>query len=94
LADNWSGAVTLKEGHSLVTSGPYAIVRHPIYLGVLGAMLGTAIVIGEIRAFLPLLGIFGLWKKMNAEEALLRAAFPQQYEEYSRRVKRLIPGIL
>lgn len=94
LAGNWSGAVTLKEDHALVTSGPYAVVRHPIYLGVLIAMLGTGLVIGEIRAFLPLLGVFGLWKKMAAEESLLRAAFPQQYEEYSRRVGRLIPGIL
>ncbi len=94
LAGNWSGAVTLKEDHTLVTSGPYAVVRHPIYLGVFAAMLGTAIVIGEIRAFLPLLGIFGIWKKIAAEESLLRAAFPQQYGEYARRVRRLIPGIL
>jgi protein-S-isoprenylcysteine O-methyltransferase Ste14 len=94
LADNWSGAVTLKEDHALVTTGPYSIVRHPIYLGVFVAMLGTGIVIGEVRAFLPLLGIFGIWGKMAAEETLLRAAFPRQYEEYAKRVKRLIPGIL
>lgn len=94
LADNWSGAVSLKEDHALVTSGPYGIVRHPIYLGVFVAMLGTAVVIGEVRAFLPLLGIFGVWKKMAAEEALLRSAFPHQYEEYARHIKRLIPGIL
>lgn len=94
LAENWSGAVTLKEGHTLATSGPYGVVRHPIYLGVLSAMLGTALVIGEVRAFLPLFGIFGLWRKMAAEETLLRARFTEQYDDYARRVKRLIPGTL
>ena len=94
LADNWSGAVTLKEDHTLIASGPYRIVRHPIYLGVLVAMLGTATVISEIRAFLPLLEVFGIWKKMDAEESLLRAAFPEQYAAYEKRAKRLIPGVL
>jgi protein-S-isoprenylcysteine O-methyltransferase Ste14 len=94
LADNWSGAVTLKAGHTLITAGPYGVVRHPIYLGVFGAMLGTAIVIGEMRAFLPLLGIFGVWKKMDAEESMLRSAFPEQYAAYEKRVERLIPGVL
>ena len=93
LGGNWSGAVTLKEGHVLVTTGPYGVVRHPIYLGVFAAMLGTALVVGEVRAFLPLLGIFGVWRKIAAEEALLRAAFPRQYDEYERRVKRLVPGL-
>ncbi len=95
LADNWSGAVTLKQDHALITSGAYAIVRHPIYGGVLTAMLGTAIVIGEARAFLPLIGVLGLWQKMNAEEDLLRAAFPAEYAAYEKRVpRRLIPGVL
>ncbi len=94
LADNWSGAVMINENHSLITSGPYHIVRHPIYLGVLCAMLGTAFVIGEIRAFLPLVGVFGIWKKkIDAEEALLRSAFPNEYAAYEKQVKRLLPGI-
>lgn len=95
LADNWSGAVTLKESHSLITSGPYRIVRHPIYLGVLCAMLGIALIIGELRAFLPWVIVLGIWsRKINAEEALLRSAFPEEYAAYEKQVKRLLPGIL
>jgi protein-S-isoprenylcysteine O-methyltransferase Ste14 len=94
LAGNWSGTVTLKEGHSLIQSGPYAIVRHPIYSGILFAMLGTALAVGELRAFPALLGALGIWKKMNQEEALMRKAFPGEYADYEQRVKKLVPGIL
>lgn len=94
LGNNWSGAVTIKEHHSLITSGPYRIVRHPIYLGVLCAMLGIAFIIGEVRAFLPLVIVYGIWKKkIDAEEALLRSAFPDEYAAYEKQVKRLLPGI-
>src|SRR3954471_14186951 len=42
----WSGYVTLKEGHQLIRTGPYRLVRHPIYTGFLAAALGTALVVG------------------------------------------------
>lgn len=51
LGGNWSGAVTVKEGHTLVCRGPYTIVRHPIYSGFLLALLGVALIIGEGAAF-------------------------------------------
>lgn len=58
------------------------------------AMLGTAIVIGEARAFLPLLGIFGIWKKWMPRGPLLRPAFPTEYTAYEQHVRRLlIPGV-
>lgn len=95
LAANWSGAVVLKRNHSLITSGPYRVVRHPIYLGVLCAMLGTALVIGEIRACLPLLGAcLVLRRKIAAEEALLVSAYPADYASYSREVRHpLLPPL-
>src|ERR1700675_3215168 len=49
LGRNWSGTVTVKQDHELIRTGPYAMVRHPIYAGTLLAILGTAIAIGEIR---------------------------------------------
>ena len=50
LGTNWSGMVTLKEGHQLIRTGPYRAMRHPIYTGILLALLGTAITFGEVRA--------------------------------------------
>lgn len=58
LGRNWSATVTIKKDHELVSSGPYAIVRHPLYSGVLLAMLGTAIFFGEIRGSIAFLSTF------------------------------------
>ncbi|HXC97510.1 MAG TPA: isoprenylcysteine carboxylmethyltransferase family protein [Edaphobacter sp.] len=54
LGSNWSQAVTVKQGHELITTGPYALVRHPIYTGILTGFLGTAIALSQVR------GIIGL----------------------------------
>lgn len=94
LGGNWSGAVTLKEGHSLVQTGPYAFVRHPIYTGILAGMVGTTLVVGDVRALLPLLNIFGIWRKMKDEETVMRRAFPDEYPGYEKRVKKLVPWII
>src|SRR5277367_994188 len=50
LGGNWSGSVTIKQGHTLIRRGPYTIVRHPIYTGFLFAIVGVAIIVGEYRA--------------------------------------------
>jgi protein-S-isoprenylcysteine O-methyltransferase Ste14 len=68
LGRNWSAAVTIKKDHELVTSGPYATIRHPLYSGVLLAMLGTTVSFGKIRGFLAFLLTFGgWWLKSRAE---------------------------
>jgi protein-S-isoprenylcysteine O-methyltransferase Ste14 len=93
LARSWNAAATLQEGHALVQAGPYAIVRHPIYFGLLLAAVGMVLVLGEVRALVLLFGIEALLKKMGHEESILRTTFPDQYPEYERRVKRLLPHI-
>jgi len=95
LGRNWSQAVTLKEDHELITSGPYALVRHPIYTGLLLALLGSAIARGEWRGALAVLIFFGvLWQKLRLEEKWMRTQFGESYESYSERVAALVPYII
>jgi protein-S-isoprenylcysteine O-methyltransferase Ste14 len=87
------GAAPLGDGHKLVQTGPYAIVRHPIYSGMLLQASGMFIVLGELRAFALLFGIAMLLKRLANEEAVLRESFPDEYPAYERRVRRLAPGV-
>jgi protein-S-isoprenylcysteine O-methyltransferase Ste14 len=92
LGTNWSGSVTLKEGHELVRSGPYAYVRHPIYTGLLVALLGTAVACGELRALIGLAVVAAAFvRKLRIEERFMRESFPEQYARYSAEVPALIP---
>lgn len=94
LGSNWSARATVKADHELVTGGPYAVARHPIYTGLLLAAVGTALAEGEWHG---LLGVFvillALMVKMSQEERLMVQTFPSTYPEYRRRVKALIPGV-
>jgi protein-S-isoprenylcysteine O-methyltransferase Ste14 len=92
LGRNWSGTVTLKEGHELIRSGPYAYVRHPIYTGLLVALLGSAVACGELRAMIGLSVVAGAFiRKLRIEERLMREIFPGQYQRYCAEVPALIP---
>jgi len=92
LGGNWSSNVTLKQDHTLVRSGPYRIVRHPIYTGLLVALLGTAIALGELRCFLGVLLSAIAWKiKSISEETLMVQEFGDQYARYREQVKGLVP---
>jgi protein-S-isoprenylcysteine O-methyltransferase Ste14 len=92
LGRNWSGAVSVKEGHELIRSGPYAYVRHPIYTGIITALLGTAIVSGTVRAALGLVIMTAAFvRKLHLEESFMRETFPGEYERYSAQVPALIP---
>ena len=94
LGRNWSGQVIVRMGHSLVTSGPYRRVRHPIYAGMTVALAGTALAIGAPYAFVALgLILFGFLVRVRLEEALMRETFPNDYDAYRRRTARLIPGV-
>jgi protein-S-isoprenylcysteine O-methyltransferase Ste14 len=92
LGRNWSGSVTVKEGHELIRSGPYAYVRHPIYTGLITAVLATAIVSGTVRAAVGLVIItVSLLRKLRIEEAFMRETFAGEYERYSAEVPGLVP---
>jgi protein-S-isoprenylcysteine O-methyltransferase Ste14 len=96
LGGNWSGRVTIKQNHELIRRGPYAIVRHPIYSGLLLAVAGSAIAFGELRHLLAIpLTMLGWWIKIRQEEQLLTQEFGEQYAAYRREVRgAIIPYIL
>jgi protein-S-isoprenylcysteine O-methyltransferase Ste14 len=92
LGSNWSGRVTLKEGHELIKTGPYAIVRHPIYTGILFGMIGTAMTVGELRGFLAvIIALAAFTFKLKGEEKLMMGQFPNEYPAYKQRVKMIVP---
>lgn len=94
LGRNWSGAVTLKEGHELIEGGPYRLVRHPIYTGLISMFLATVIVLGHVGGIVgALLVLVSFWIKLGDEEKLMLKQFPDQYAAYQQRVKRIIPFV-
>ncbi|MDR3774013.1 MAG: isoprenylcysteine carboxylmethyltransferase family protein [Terracidiphilus sp.] len=94
LGRNWSGNITIKVGHQLIRSGPYRLLRHPIYTGILTMYAGTAIVSGSTLALVGLaMALFAYARKLRLEEASLRVAFPADYEAYRRQTWALIPGL-
>lgn len=95
LGTNWSGAVRIVEGQHLVRSGPYAVVRNPIYSGIALGVLGTAVVGGTIGGLVGLaLVVAALWRKGRMEERFLLAEFGDEYAAYQREVKFLIPFVV
>lgn len=92
LGTMWTGAPTIKERHQLRTSGPYAVTRNPIYTGILGMFVGTALVEGSLVIFAGavvfLLTIMG---RIRSEEHLLRETFGAEYERYRASVAPLVP---
>jgi protein-S-isoprenylcysteine O-methyltransferase Ste14 len=92
LASNWSSAVTIKRGHELITTGPYALVRHPIYTGILTGFLGTAIALSQVRGVIGFVLIFiVLWAKLRTEEEWMRSQFGETYVTYAHQTAALVP---
>jgi protein-S-isoprenylcysteine O-methyltransferase Ste14 len=91
LGEYWSGNVTLKEGHCLIRSGPYALVRHPIYTGILLGMLGSAVALDQVRGYLGFAVLtYSFIGKLRKEEAWLTEEFGEEYLRYKREVRALI----
>jgi protein-S-isoprenylcysteine O-methyltransferase Ste14 len=94
LGSNWSNRVTLKEDHTLVRNGPYRIVRHPIYSGILFGMLGSALQRGEMRSIVGVvICVLSFWLKTRAEEEFMVQRFGDEYLQYSQEAKSLVPFI-
>lgn len=88
----WRGVVAIVSNHQLIRSGPYRLVRHPIYTAMLGMFVGTAIVSGRLCALLGVaLAVVAYWRKVRIEEHYLHQAFGEEYAEYSRITPALIP---
>lgn len=92
LGSNWSRSVTIKQSHELITTGPYAVVRHPIYTGILAGLLGSAIALSQVRGFIGFALIsLVLWLKLSMEEKWMRSEFGETYATYAHQTAALVP---
>jgi len=92
LGSNWSGTVTLKEGHELIRTGPYRTIRHPIYTGILLAIFGTAVQIGQVRGFLAfVIAWASFYVKARREESFLTEEFGDRFAEHIQRTGMFLP---
>ena len=89
----WSNAITHKEDHRVVDTGPYGVVRHPIYTGLIIAILATGVAVATWTSLLGALLIsFGEWQKARMEEGFLTAELgAEAYGPYCKRVPMIVP---
>jgi protein-S-isoprenylcysteine O-methyltransferase Ste14 len=88
----WSGRITRKPDHKIIDTGPFGVVRHPIYTGILLAVLGTLLIKGTVLGLIgAMLIAVGLWMKARLEEKWLSAELGPGYEAYRQRVPMLVP---
>jgi protein-S-isoprenylcysteine O-methyltransferase Ste14 len=89
----WSNAITRKEDHRVIDTGPYGLVRHPIYTGLIAGMLVTGVAVGTVTAMLGAVLIsLGMWQKARLEEGFLMKELGEEaYGRYRRRVPMLVP---
>jgi protein-S-isoprenylcysteine O-methyltransferase Ste14 len=94
LGANWSGVVTLKEGHELIRTGPYRTIRHPIYTGILLALFGTAVAVGEVRGLLAVaIAWASFYWKARREEAFLTQEFGEKFGAHAKQTGMFLPKI-
>lgn len=94
LGRNWSGEVRIGEGHELVTTGPYRILRHPIYTAMLGMAVGTAIASSQYHALVGLVILLLAYiRKTRLEDQILEHAFGVEYDTYHHETWALVPGL-
>ena len=92
LGTNWSAAVTIRENHELIGTGPYRSIRHPIYTGMFLATIGTALALGQVRGLISLLIIVAaFYTKARKEETWLAREFGPAFEEHARHRGMFLP---
>jgi protein-S-isoprenylcysteine O-methyltransferase Ste14 len=92
LGRNWSGRVIIQDGHQLITEGPYAYVRHPLYTGLIVAMVGMALLMADVGAALGFVfALCFILFKAAREERLLETEFGPAYATYRQRTGSLLP---
>jgi protein-S-isoprenylcysteine O-methyltransferase Ste14 len=95
LGRNWSGTVTVKVDHELIQRGPYRYIRHPIYTGLVLALLGSGLAAGRVHGLLAFaLGFIVLWLKSRKEERWMAQEFGERYAAYKRSSWALVPFVL
>jgi protein-S-isoprenylcysteine O-methyltransferase Ste14 len=94
LGKQWSLMARVVEGHLLVRAGPYRIVRHPIYLAMMGLLVATGIAFGTLLGIGLALGLYlwGTWMRVRFEERLLLAKFGDSYAQYAQEVPAILPA--
>lgn len=96
MGKNWALVARTRGDATLVTTGPFAVIRNPIYVALFLFMLAMAIAYGHTRNLIIAVPFyaFATWMRVRYEEQVLRAEFGGAYEAYAARVKRFIPGIV
>ena len=92
---NWSLVARTRSDHRLVTAGPFARVRHPIYTALALILIAMAVAMGHVWRLPPALAVYalGTWLRVRIEERLLHAMFGAAYRDYAARVRRFVPGL-
>jgi len=94
LGRNWSAEVRIGQGHQLVRTGPYRLLRHPIYTAMLGMFLGTAIAGSQYHALVAIVLLFFAYlRKTRLEEEILARTFGAEWDAYRRSTWALVPGV-
>lgn len=93
LKSNWANQIKIYEGHWLVTTGPFALVRHPLYASLIWMLVGGSLVYANLAGLALTLGVFVpmMYVRAKKEDALLEEAFGEKFEAYRRRTGMLLP---
>ena len=96
LGRHWALMARVIEGHELISKGPYAVVRNPIYLAMLGMLLAIGLCVSRWQALVAaavMVFAVGTAIRIRAEESLLRATFGAKFDDYARRVPAFLPRL-